>query len=280
MINKVNQVLNKKRNSGGRDSSRRRNTSSRPFPVKKNPESSEQRKGGSETWVPFASYCTTGQFTRLQGGFKRHCSPTAVVNIVRTLENGRKADHSPQTRTGTGPECKTSPQEKYTHKGKNDLQKKRSSDADNSPEMTSEEMFLRFAQIGKRMHVYWNKDLLGRFGGTSNFLTGIYLRGCLRAVGLGKDVSVRFHPWITPDAVEKALEQGAIVLLQVYHHPKYKNHHMLCYACRRPDREQDPAEQEHKSGRQFLLADGWSPVPLWVDETYLGHGHFLTIKPE
>lgn len=165
----------------------------------------------------------------LENGYKRHCSPTAAVNIVRTLqkrtEKTRRANES------------------------------------------SDEMFLRFANIGRRTRIYWNQDVLGYFGGTSNFLTGIFLRSCLRSEGLGKRVRVRFHPWITANGVEKALEQGSIVLLQVYHHPKYKNHHMLCYASRRG------AAGE----REFLLADGWKPGPLWVDDKTLGHGHFLTI---
>lgn len=165
----------------------------------------------------------------LENGYKRHCSPTAAVNIVRTLQKGtektRRANES------------------------------------------SDEMFLRFANIGRRTRIYWNQDVLGHFGGTSNFLTGIFLRSCLRSEGLGKRVRVRFHPWITANGVEKALEQGSIVLLQVYHHPKYKNHHMLCYASRRGGAGE----------REFLLADGWKPGPLWVDDKTLGHGHFLTI---
>ena len=41
----------------------------------------------STAWIPFASYCTTGQFGSLQQGFQRHCGPTAAVNVIRTLEN-------------------------------------------------------------------------------------------------------------------------------------------------------------------------------------------------
>ena len=137
------------------------------------------------------------------------------------------------------------------------------------PNESSDEMFLQFAEIGRRTHIYWNQDILGHFGGTSNFLTGIFLRSCLRVAGLKKRVRVRFHPWITADAVERALEHGSIVLLQVYRHPKYKNHHMLCYACRRTDAGE----------REFLLADGWKPGPLWVDSKTIGHGHYLTIRP-
>lgn len=231
MIDKAKQALNKKRRPGGKDISRRRDASKRPIRAQKSPDKAGQIKGGSEEWIPFASYCTTGQFMDLENGYKRHCSPTAAVNIVRTLQRR--------------------------------LEQKR------VPNESSDDMFLRFAEIGRRTRIYWNKEILGRFGGTSNFLTGIFVRSCLRSEGLGGRARVRFYPWISPDGVERALERGAIVLLQVYHHPKYKNHHMLCYACRRTD----------AGDREFLLADGWKPGPLWVDEKSIGHGHFLTIRP-
>ena len=196
------------------------------------------RKRGSEKWIPFASCCTTGQFMRLREGFKRHCGPTAAVNIVRMLEN-RAADGS----AGGGRPV-------------------------NAHRLTAQELFLLCADIGSRMHIYWNGDFLGHFGGTFNFLMPWFLRRCLRASGFEDRVSVKFHPWITPDAVEKALNDGAIVYLEVYLHPKYKDHHMLCYACRRENGK-----------RLFLLSDGWSPVPVYVGEEELGHGHFMTIRP-
>lgn len=193
---------------------------------------------GSEKWIPFASCCTTGQFGRLGDGFKRHCGPTAAVNVVRMLENRAAAERAYGCRTV------------------------------NAHRLTAQELFLLCADIGRRMHIYWNRDILGHFGGTSNFLMPFFLRRCLRAAGLDNQASVRFHPWITPDAVEKALEDGAIVYLEVYFHPKYKDHHMICYACRREDGK-----------RRFLLSDGWSPVPVYVSGEELGHGHFMTVKP-
>ena len=230
MIRKADQIF-EKAGLGGKGQSRRRRVSKHLSPAKKAPENAGHVTGGSEIWIPFASYCTTGQFMKLEDGFTRHCSPTAMVNIVRSM----------QSRAANGRKLKTK----------------------------SEDMFLQFAKIGRRMHAYWNKDLLGRFGGTSNFMTAFYLRRCLRAVGMEKDVSVHFHPWITESGVERALEQGAIVLLEVYLHPRYKNHHMLCYACREGEDGQ----------REYLLADGWTPGPLWVDRKGLGVGHFLEVLP-
>ena len=65
----------------------------------------------------------------LENGYKRHCSPTAAVNIVRTL--------------------------------------KKCLEDNRRPNESSDEMFLQFAEIGRRTHIYWNQDILGHFGGTS-----------------------------------------------------------------------------------------------------------------
>ena len=272
MINKVNQILKNKRHPGGGGRAVRRDGEKSPeknqtpdaagkcsipeenpasaeagkckIPEKhpasaeagkcKIPENGSKTKRGSGEWIPFASYCTTGQFMKLQNGYIRHCGPTAAVNIARTLQKSEGADRNRTGQISSG-----------------------------------EELFLLFAEIGRKTHIYWNKEILGHFGGTANFLTGYYLHRCLRAAGLDRGVSIRFHPWITPDAVKKALEQGAIVLLQVYFHPKYKSHQMLCYAC-----ETDPVDGKDL----FLLADGWTRGPVLVDAQKIGYGHFLTIR--
>ncbi|MDO5133564.1 MAG: hypothetical protein Q4D81_11370 [Eubacteriales bacterium] len=199
-------------------------------PGKKAEKTTAQQKRGSDEWIPFASWCTTGQFMNLDKGFKNHCGPTAAVNVIRMLKS--------RLRPGKEPSA-------------------------------DEELFLTCAGIGRKMGIYWNREILGRFGGTSNFLTGPYLRRCLKKTGLEDAAIVRFHPWITPDAVRQALDTGAIVYLEVYYHPKYKNHHMLCCGYRR---------QGPKGPEQFLLSDGWTRGPVWVSGDQLGHGHFLTIR--
>ena len=205
-------------------------------------------EGGSGKWIPFASFCTTGQFNKLGRGYIRHCGPTAAVNVIRTLDNyvRNENENSQGSRTAVAGAGKT---------GK-------------SAGMDPEKLFLMCAEIGRRTHIYWNTEILGRFGGTSNALTKVYLRDCLRAAGKAVvKARIRFHVWITPDAVEKAVCSGAIVYLQVYRHPRYQNHHMLCYGCRR-----------NEGKREFLLADGWSPYPVWVGDRDLGRGHYLTIR--
>ena len=240
-------------------------------------------EGGSGKWIPFASFCTTGQFMKLGKGYVQHCGPTAAVNLIRSLEKyadrnagqnaDRKADYCADgnanrnagqyadRNTGQYPGRNAG---KYADRSAGSG---KSAVPGNRDRTDPENLFLMCAEIGRRTRIYWNTKILGRFGGTSNTLTGIYLRRCLRASGdASLKARIRFHVRITPDAVEEALRSGAIVYLQVYGHPKYKNHHMLCYGFR------------YKGGRrEFLLADGWSPGPAWVGDKEIGHGHYLTI---
>lgn len=226
----------------------------------------KQKTPENAAWVPFASYLTTGQFAGLRGGFVQHCGPTAAANLIRTLRRRL---------------CASLPE--------------------GLAEDDVEALFLMCADVGKRMGIYWNRKVFGRFGGTSNLMTGIFLRRCLNKAGLHGKVKVRFHLWITPDAVAEALNREEVVYLEVMLHPRYKNHHMICYSYEYWDEEKGPLPEagtlkEKKKGkkpeskesgsfngnrkgriRRFLLADGWTPGPVWIDEKELGHGHFLTI---
>ncbi len=90
-------------------------------------------------------YCfTTGQFTKLDRVYKRHCGPTAVTNLIFTLagREGRVLAEGPQ------------------------------------------EVFKRVAGIGQRSLIYMNADILRRFGGTSDLLVPFMIRRCLRVYGL------------------------------------------------------------------------------------------------
>ena len=95
-------------------------------------------------WQPYASYCTTGQFARLEKGFVRHCGPTAVTNLVLMLRA-----RFPEAAETASPE----------------------------------EIFLRSAAIGKRLLIYHNMDLFHLYGGTNNLLAGIYIEKCLQSFG-------------------------------------------------------------------------------------------------
>ena len=95
-------------------------------------------------WEPFASYCTTRQFSGLDNGYVNHCGPAAVTNLLLTL-NGR-----------------------YGFLGE-------------APK--PEKVFRKVCRIGSRDLAFWNTDLLKLFGGTYDPLTGRYIRDCLRAFG-------------------------------------------------------------------------------------------------
>lgn len=224
-------------------------------------------EGGSGKWIPFASFCTTGQFMKLGKGYVQHCGPTAAVNLIRSLE--KYADRNADRNAGQYADRnagRNANRNAGQYAGRLAGSGKKSVPG-NRDRADPEKLFLMCAEIGRRTRIYWNTKILGRFGGTSNPLTGIYLRRCLRASGDAVlKAKIRFHVRITPDAVEDALRSGAIVYLQVYGHPKYKNHHMLCYGFR------------YVGGRrEFLLADGWSPCPIWAGDKEIGRGHYLTI---
>ncbi len=87
------------------------------------------------------SYCTTSQFAKIGDGYKRHCGPTAISNLLLTL----KPELAEEEDCG------------------------------------AEKVFKHVALIGKRRMSYVNADVLGRFGGTSDLLARLYLPACLKA---------------------------------------------------------------------------------------------------
>ncbi len=189
---------------------------------------------------PIEIYCTTGQFRKGKDArdpaaadrYRRHCGPTAITNLVLTAA----------ARAGRGEALLKDPQA----------------------------VFDRVAAIGMHRLFYVNTDLLRRVGGTSDFLTGLYLRRCFKEYALR---TPRLHvEWLPGEAaMAKAMQKGAILYLQVHLHPKYGNHHMICYGS-----EIDPNSGE----RYFRIADGWTAKPvrmrfedlrhawIWVMEVY------------
>ena len=108
-----------------------------------------------------------------------------------------------------------------------------------------EEVFRQVAGIGGRRLLYVNTDLLKRFGGTSDLLAPLFIGICLRKYGIS-GFKVRGPFPATVKRVCTELDKGAILYMEVHHHPVYGNHHMLCYGYRIAD------------GRLMLrIADGW-----------------------
>ncbi len=186
------------------------------------------------------TYYTTGQFRKGAGvrdadasdRYRRHCGPTAITNLLLSAA---------------------------ARQGREDLLLR-----------DPQTVFQRVADIGMHRLFYVNTDLLRRIGGTSDFLTGLYVRRCFREYALNAP-RLRVQ-WLPGEAaMAAALSKGAILYLQVHLHPKYGNHHMICYGC----------EKDAQSGQlYFRIADGWAPRPvrmrfedirhawIWVMEVY------------
>lgn len=173
-----------------------------------------------DSWAPYASFCIMGDFEHLRHGYRQHCGPTALTNLLLTLKN----IHS-------------------------------------TPELaieTPQSLFVQTARLGRRMLAYYNISLFGRFGGTSWFLMGLYLRMALRKYKVNDHVIVHPYSLAKGSDVVRQLDKGRLVFLQMLHHPTYKAHDVVAYGY-----------QELKSpqgGKVFYLkiADGWSRRPRFV----------------
>ena len=125
-----------------------------------------------------------------------------------------------------------------------------------------EALFLACADYGRHHLCYVNADILGRWGGTSDLLSWAYLRGLLDRFGL-RSIPIAWRQPLRADQVGEALDRGSVLYLQLRHHPKYGDHHLLCYG-----RRADGA---------LRLADGWAEQPVYTSLRELGRGHFLEI---
>ena len=172
-------------------------------------------------------YFRTGQFVRLGPTYQRHCGPTAITNLLFTLASRQKRP------------IKDAPSEVFT----------------------------KVAGIGKKRLVYFNTSIMGRFGGTSDFLAPSYIRACLREYGIRGCRVFGILPVIRDNMV-RPLDRGAVIYLEVHRHPKYGGHHMLCYGYRR--------EGERVI---YRLADGWAPAPVELDSSSIGFALFTAVLP-
>ena len=189
-----------------------------------------ERRKTSASWQKEITFCTTGQFSRLEKGYHRHCGPTAVTNLILTLNRryGYMADPVPS------------------------------------------DIFLTVSRIGQKMLIYWNTDVLGRFGGTYDPLTEVYIRACLRHFNI--PARLRWHPFPSETQFIRALDQGKLLYLQLFMHPCYGTHHLLCYGY-------TMVHSEDRKQREIylLLADGWSRRTRYLRLKGRGICHFYTI---
>ncbi|MCF0146270.1 MAG: hypothetical protein HUJ73_06755 [Eubacterium sp.] len=189
-----------------------------------------------------ARWYSTGDFNRLGKGYARHCGPTAITNLILLLNS----------RYGflTGGQ-----------------------DADT--------VFYAAAALGKRKMIYWNTDRIPFFGGTNNFLTGMYIRDSLRYFnvpctwnpsGAGDDREEKDHADVpapkrlvvqaalpSKAALLQALREGKLIFLELMYHPLYGCHDVLCYGYTTLRCAEDGRRETY-----LILADGWSREPRYL----------------
>lgn len=118
-------------------------------------------------------------------------------------------------------------------------------------EKDADDVFLSVAKAGTRRGVYLNMDLLGRFGGTSNVLSEPYIKTCLKKQGV--QAELHYLGRLTEERLARAMRRGSYLYLQLLYHPKYGNHHVLCYGAR-----------QTADGWILRIADGWVARPVEI----------------
>ena len=178
-------------------------------------------------WEEWISRHTTGEFASLGKGYKRHCGPTAVTNMILSLNRRYHLTRSP---------------------------------------LAAKEIFLKVARLAQKRGIYWNTEFLNHFGGTSDLLTPLYLHSALRNYHIPAKVS---GPVVASRrGLLRDIEDGALIYLQLYLHPIYGSHHLLCYGY--------TVLRALPTGKEeifLVLADGWNPAPRYLplSELYLFH---------
>ena len=219
-------------------------------------------------WERWMSHATTGQFAALQGGFVRHCGPTAITIIITAMNKRYHYLVSPAEAEGT-----VEPSGFF-------------------PSQT--DVFEKVSEIGIRHRFYWNMDFLKRFGGTYDLLTGFYLKSCFRFYGIpyrliwpggrgtkwkpgnkwqaGKpEVLVKSVIPVRKGQYLRSLQKGNLLYLQLHHHPCYGSHHLVCYGYVEVMSKDDAGEGEKSYRKTYLtVADGWTHSLRYLDTSEIG----------
>ena len=200
-----------------------------------------------ERWKNEVYTCTTSQFEKLGKGFVRHCGPTAITNLILTLNRRNRYFQTVGTSSESG----------IRH--------------------DPEEIFLRVCEIGKRSWVYWNTDILHSMGGTYDILTGRYIRKSLEEFLPVPPDRIRVSRHISAGGSEclGLLQSGSLLYLQMHRHPCYGGHHVLCCGAVVLRRSGSAREKVF-----LIIADGWSHQLRYVDTRDLGLMHFYSIDVE
>jgi hypothetical protein len=215
------------------------------------------------------SHATTGQFEGLRNGFVRHCGPTAITNIITTINK------------------------RYHYLVHPTDQKAKKEPVGFFPSQT--DVFEEVSGIGIRSRIYWNMDFLKLFGGTYDMLTGLYLKACFRHYGIpyftkrpgGRVVKwrprnrwqaakpavrIRSRVPFRKEQYMDSLRRGCLLYLQLHHHPCYGNHHLVCYGYVEVESTASGSAGNGQRYRKTYLtvADGWTHELRYLDMAELG----------
>ena len=202
-------------------------------------------------WEDEIARHTTLEFAHLGKGFKRHCGPTAITNLILTLDR------------------------RYGYL---------------EPSATPQSVFTDVSAIGRKKGIYWNTDVLHHAGGTYDVLTGLYITSSLKHFGIplkkGDEAGETEGPEKGPHGIRigssyfaskrkalRLLDEGKLLYLQLSYHPIYGNHHLL--ACGYTILHS--ADGLKREG-YLILADGWSARPRYLRLSGLGIWHYLEVS--
>lgn len=115
------------------------------------------------------------------------------------------------------------------------------------------------------MLAYWNTDIFGKIGGTSNLLTVPYIKVCLLRTGM-RDVRIGRVQKFSPGRAARSLEKGALLYLILRRHPRYGDHHAVCCGGFLSDQ------------LYLFLEDGWSSRLQTVPAAELAGSWYFEIK--
>ena len=141
-------------------------------------------------WQSLMTYHTTGEFAGTGHGFHKHCGPTAITNVLCTID--------------------------------------RRDGAESLLQLPPTEIFRRVAAIGQHRATYWNIKDSVPLGGTSYALLWAYVHACLRRFGV-RDVRTSGRLVASPKAMAREIRQGSLLILSLYHHRCYGSHIVVAY---------------------------------------------------
>ena len=184
---------------------------------------------------------TTGEFNRQDHPYHSHCTPTAITNLILTLD---------QINTQKDPRMVTP----------------------ELADMTPADIFETVAGLGKKSLLYYNMHLWGLFGGTAICFNGLFLRLCLHHFRM-KPRKITPHLILYKERLVNALSKQHPALISVIGHPVYGSHTMLAYGL-------DILQNEEGHPEYYLrLADGWASRPRYINLKDLHIAAFWEITP-